>query len=128
MPWTSPERGRCGRTRPRDDRSGDGYLADSVPMGETTVTTLEGRSAGRADTPSTDETAGTGAPLQRLRTPRRPRIWFEILLIAVSYWTYSLIRNAVPEQKAAGAAQRRLDLEGGARTSASPSRRRSTTP
>ena len=36
----------------------------------------------------------------RLRTPRRPRIWFEILLIAVSYWTYSLIRNAVPEQKA----------------------------
>ncbi|WP_374684286.1 phosphatase PAP2 family protein [Streptomyces sp. ODS05-4] len=34
------------------------------------------------------------------RTPRRPRIWFEILLIAVSYWTYSLIRNAVPEQKA----------------------------
>ncbi|NEC97799.1 phosphatase PAP2 family protein [Streptomyces albidoflavus] len=39
-------------------------------------------------------------PLGRLRTPRRPRIWFEILLIAVSYWVYSLIRNAVPEQKA----------------------------
>lgn len=38
--------------------------------------------------------------LQRLRSVRRPRIWFEILLIAVSYWTYSLIRNAVPEQKA----------------------------
>lgn len=37
---------------------------------------------------------------QRMRAPRRPRIWFEILLIAVSYWTYSLIRNAVPEQKA----------------------------
>ncbi|GGU18863.1 inositol phosphorylceramide synthase [Streptomyces lavendofoliae] len=37
---------------------------------------------------------------QRVRAPRRPRIWFEILLIAVSYWTYSLIRNAVPEQKA----------------------------
>nr|WP_240965239.1 phosphatase PAP2 family protein [Streptomyces zingiberis] len=33
--------------------------------------------------------------------PRRPRLRFEILLIAVSYWTYSLIRNAVPEQKAA---------------------------
>ncbi|CAM5234341.1 hypothetical protein STANM309S_06299 [Streptomyces tanashiensis] len=31
---------------------------------------------------------------------RRPTIWFEILLIAVSYWTYCLIRNAVPEQKA----------------------------
>ncbi|MET4925928.1 phosphatase PAP2 family protein [Streptomyces sp. PSRA5] len=34
-----------------------------------------------------------------MRSPRRPRIWFEILLIAVSYWTYSLVRNAVPEQK-----------------------------
>ena len=34
-----------------------------------------------------------------MRTPRRPRLWFEILLIAVSYWTYSLIRNAVPEQR-----------------------------
>ncbi|MBN3928221.1 phosphatase PAP2 family protein [Streptomyces verrucosisporus] len=35
-----------------------------------------------------------------IRAPRRPRIWFEITLIAVSYWTYSLIRNAVPEQEA----------------------------
>jgi hypothetical protein len=34
-----------------------------------------------------------------LRTPRHPRLWFEVLLIAVSYWTYSLIRNAVPEQR-----------------------------
>ncbi|WP_245997073.1 phosphatase PAP2 family protein [Streptomyces armeniacus] len=34
-----------------------------------------------------------------MRAPRRPRIWFEIALIAVSYWTYSLIRNAVPEQR-----------------------------
>ncbi|MFG2519522.1 phosphatase PAP2 family protein [Streptomyces sp. NPDC048527] len=38
--------------------------------------------------------------LGRMRAPRRPRLWFEILLIAVSYWTYSLIRNAVPEQRA----------------------------
>ncbi|MFJ6791848.1 phosphatase PAP2 family protein [Streptomyces angustmyceticus] len=38
--------------------------------------------------------------MARLRAPRTPRLWFEILLIAVSYWTYSLIRNAVPEQKA----------------------------
>ncbi|ARZ70433.1 membrane protein [Streptomyces albireticuli] len=28
-------------------------------------------------------------------------MWFEVLLIAVSYWTYSLVRNAVPEQRAA---------------------------
>ncbi|GAA2343223.1 inositol phosphorylceramide synthase [Streptomyces caniferus] len=38
--------------------------------------------------------------MARLRAPRTPRLWFEILLIAVSYWTYSMIRNAVPEQKA----------------------------
>ncbi len=35
------------------------------------------------------------------RSPGRPRLWFEILLIGVSYWLYSLVRNAVPEQKAA---------------------------
>ncbi|MER6101130.1 phosphatase PAP2 family protein [Streptomyces sp. NPDC001832] len=40
------------------------------------------------------------ARLRSLRSPRRPRIWFEILLIAASYWVYSLVRNAVPEQKA----------------------------
>jgi len=39
--------------------------------------------------------------------PRRPRLWFEIVLIAVSYWTYSLIRNAVPEQR--GQALRNAD-------------------
>ncbi|MEV0782611.1 phosphatase PAP2 family protein [Streptomyces sp. NPDC050423] len=44
--------------------------------------------------------AGLRAP----RSPRRPRLWFEILLIAVSYWLYSLVRNAVPEQKAAALA------------------------
>ncbi|MGI5374890.1 phosphatase PAP2 family protein [Streptomyces sp. CA-251387] len=66
-------------------------------MGDTTVTTLEGREAA-VPHPVTDK-AGQSL-LHRLRTPRRPRLWFEILLIAVSYWTYSLIRNAVPEQKA----------------------------
>ncbi|WP_344631588.1 phosphatase PAP2 family protein [Streptomyces glaucosporus] len=40
------------------------------------------------------------AVVGRIRAPRRPRIWFEVLLIAVSYWTYSMIRNAVPEQEA----------------------------
>lgn len=66
-------------------------------MGETTVTTLEGREEA-VPTPVADD-AGQGF-LRRLRTPRRPRLWFEILLIAVSYWTYSLVRNAVPEQRA----------------------------
>ncbi|MFJ9794547.1 phosphatase PAP2 family protein [Streptomyces sp. NPDC101145] len=57
-------------------------------MGDRILTTSEGRSAPRR------------ATWHRLRAPRHPRIWFEILLIAVSYGVYSLIRNAVPEQKA----------------------------
>ncbi|GHF32477.1 inositol phosphorylceramide synthase [Streptomyces mashuensis] len=39
--------------------------------------------------------------LRKLRAPRRPRLWFEVLLIAVSYAVYSAVRNAVPEQRAA---------------------------
>ncbi|GAA0700863.1 phosphatase PAP2 family protein [Kitasatospora atroaurantiaca] len=37
---------------------------------------------------------------EQRRTPARPRLWFELLLIGFSYWVYSLIRNAVPEQEA----------------------------
>ncbi|SOD77938.1 PAP2 superfamily protein [Streptomyces sp. 1222.2] len=61
------------------------------------MTTLE---EGREQTAPRSVTDAQGQGfLHRLRAPRRPRFWFEILLIAVSYWTYSLIRNAVPEQK-----------------------------
>lgn len=76
-------------------------------MGESSVKTLETRTD--VSSPTVVEETGTrpGSErtlLTRLRAPRRPRIWFEVLLIAVSYWTYSLIRNAVPEQKAAALA------------------------
>ncbi|MFI6210151.1 phosphatase PAP2 family protein [Streptomyces sp. NPDC051041] len=64
---------------------------------DSTVTTPGGRKP--AVPHPVAEDAGRGV-LRRLRSPRRPRLWFEILLIVVSYWTYSLIRNAVPEQKA----------------------------
>ncbi|MEV0224228.1 phosphatase PAP2 family protein [Streptomyces sp. NPDC050704] len=69
-------------------------------MGESTVTTLEGRQPATPQ-PVADEANDRAGQrlLRRLRMPRRPRLWFEILLIAVSYWTYSLIRNAVPEQR-----------------------------
>ncbi|MEU3844247.1 phosphatase PAP2 family protein [Streptomyces sp. NPDC028635] len=73
-------------------------------MGETTVTTPEGREEAL---PQSVTAASRSGPLGRLRTPRAPRLWFEILLIAVSYWTYSLIRNAVPEQR--GQALRNAD-------------------
>ncbi|MEU7059430.1 phosphatase PAP2 family protein [Streptomyces sp. NPDC046197] len=66
-------------------------------MGDRTVTRLEGPQ--EAVPGPVAEEAGQRLS-RRLRTPRRPRLWFEILLIGVSYWTYSLIRNAVPEQKA----------------------------
>ncbi|MFB7178316.1 phosphatase PAP2 family protein [Streptomyces sp. NPDC056257] len=70
-------------------------------MGESSVKTLETRTDVSSPTVVETETrpGSDRALLSRLRTPRRPRIWFEVLLIAVSYWTYSLIRNAVPEQK-----------------------------
>ncbi|MFJ2817384.1 phosphatase PAP2 family protein [Streptomyces sp. NPDC087294] len=66
-------------------------------MGDSTVTSLEDREPAAAAHPGTD--GERRIPRRRPRTPRRPRLWFEILLIAVSYWTYSLIRNAVPEQR-----------------------------
>ncbi|MFK0253148.1 phosphatase PAP2 family protein [Streptomyces sp. NPDC090445] len=70
-------------------------------MGEASVKTLE--TGTDVSSPAVVDEEARPEPrhtlLTRLRAPRRPRIWFEILLIAVSYWTYSLIRNAVPEQK-----------------------------
>ncbi|MBV2353662.1 phosphatase PAP2 family protein [Streptomyces sp. J2-1] len=68
-------------------------------MSDSAVTDPERRSA--VAVPRTVTGGGPGGAPHRRGRPRRPRLWFEILLIAVSYWTYSLIRNAVPEQKAA---------------------------
>ncbi|WP_416978708.1 phosphatase PAP2 family protein [Streptomyces sp. T028] len=65
-------------------------------MGDSTVTPLEGRDQA---VPQPVAAGTRRRRLDGLRAPRRPRLWFEILLIAVSYWTYSLIRNAVPEQR-----------------------------
>ncbi|MEV6023987.1 phosphatase PAP2 family protein [Streptomyces sp. NPDC052036] len=70
-------------------------------MGDRTVTPVEGRTpAAPQDVTGPAQDHAGRSPLRGLRAPRRPRVWFEILLIGVSYWTYSLIRNAVPEQKA----------------------------
>ncbi|UGQ09946.1 phosphatase PAP2 family protein [Yinghuangia sp. ASG 101] len=37
--------------------------------------------------------------LRYVRTPRRPRFVVELALVALSYWVYSLIRNAVPNRE-----------------------------
>lgn len=93
-------------------------LAHCHPMGAPTTRTTEARRPdtehpGRQQPETAATTAGaeaeaaadsrlrgrTSAALGRLRAPRRPAIWFEVLLIAVSYLTYSAIRNAVPEQR-----------------------------
>jgi hypothetical protein len=80
-------------------------------MGEPTAKTakaLNGRTADlQGSTGPTPVAGATGVArtetrhslLGRLRTPRSPRLWFEILLIGVSYWLYSIVRNAVPEKR-----------------------------
>ncbi|UQA95848.1 phosphatase PAP2 family protein [Streptomyces halobius] len=69
-------------------------------MGDATMRTLDGRPATLQPSGAAPDLPPVSGRMARLRTPRTPRLWFEVLLIAVSYWTYSLIRNAVPEQKA----------------------------
>ncbi|MER5784396.1 phosphatase PAP2 family protein [Streptomyces mobaraensis] len=77
-------------------------------MGEATAKTLEGRTASPPPNGESGDRPPAGRPSRRgPRTPRRPRLWFEVLLIAIGYWTYSLVRNAVPEQRAD--AQRNAD-------------------
>ena len=70
--------------------------------GRTTVPPRSGGSIGTDGTPHGDHRTGSRHTLvARIRRPRRPRLWFEVLLIGVSYWVYSLVRNAVPEQESA---------------------------
>ncbi|MDD1062275.1 phosphatase PAP2 family protein [Streptomyces cocklensis] len=82
-------------------------------MGEPTAktaNTTDGRSAapqnstGSHTSDGAESTARPGlvhSVMERVRTPRHPRLWFEIMLIGVSYYLYSQIRNAVPEQQTA---------------------------
>jgi PAP2 superfamily protein len=55
----------------------------------------------------------TGRLRVYLSTPRKPRFVVELALIALGYWVYSLVRNAVPERKtpAVDRAWDLLDLE-----------------
>lgn len=105
------------KTRPKDDRAGANRLADYPSMGEPTAKTDTGQTAASPKRPAhpvhpdggrdgarrarsrTPGAALTGVR-HSLRSPGRPKLWIEIALIAVAYWVYSMIRNAVPEQEA----------------------------
>ncbi|ONK14856.1 phosphatase PAP2 family protein [Streptomyces sp. MP131-18] len=70
-------------------------------MGATSVSSKVERVDPAGPGPATEgseDTAAAPAPgrLSALRTPKRPRLWFELLLIALSYGIYSVIRNAAP--------------------------------
>ncbi|TDC18001.1 inositol phosphorylceramide synthase [Streptomyces sp. 8K308] len=71
-------------------------------MGASGVTVKEEQEQVEAAKPVTDRSAADPAArprhLARLRVPHRPKLWFELLLIAVSYGIYSVIRNAAPAQ------------------------------
>ncbi|GAB2594758.1 phosphatase PAP2 family protein [Streptomyces capparidis] len=62
---------------------------------------MNSRSDRKAAIPPLRRPVALGAARARLRTARRPRLGVELLLIAVAYWVYSLVRNAVPEHEAA---------------------------
>ncbi|GAA1104264.1 MULTISPECIES: phosphatase PAP2 family protein [Kitasatospora] len=80
------------------DRAGAAPIGGSVP-GEATHhrTSLPDGATSAARTRSAALRARVRT--QR-RSPARPRLWFELALIGISYWLYSLVRNAVPEQAA----------------------------
>ncbi|MFC1429783.1 phosphatase PAP2 family protein [Streptacidiphilus sp. N1-3] len=107
---TGPEGGPVGgSTGSRTGGSGVGSVVGSVAGAA--AGTAAGAASGPAITPVTDPAQASpewrspwwqrswNSLLGHFRSPGRPRLWFELLLIAVSYWLYSLVRNAVPEMQ-----------------------------
>lgn len=116
----TPEGGQAVKNPlPQDEQTATSRLADFSPMGESTEQFAADAAGGQAaaqagSVPDGGRTShrpdgatraaqSTGAAVRgrirdQRRTPARPRLWFELALIGVSYWLYSLVRNAVPEQ------------------------------
>ncbi len=104
--------------RPEDEQAATGRLADFSSMGEPTEIHAPGAERATARTggsvPGCAHVGGQpdgatraaqspsaalrGRVREQRRRPARPRLWFELALIGISYWLYSLVRNAVPEQ------------------------------
>ena len=115
----------CPMGEPKRDHEGAGTTASAVrPSGSvstdgttarTGVEPVRAQPAGNGAagtetigvTPATERPGALRSGWQRcwhplrghFHSPGRPRLWFELVLIGVSYWLYSLVRNAVPEMQ-----------------------------
>lgn len=70
-------------------------------MGATSISPSDERvEAAESVTDRRDTVSAPSRRFSRPRLPGRPRLWFELLLIAVSYAIYSAIRNAAPDRVA----------------------------
>ncbi|MFJ9695038.1 phosphatase PAP2 family protein [Kitasatospora sp. NPDC101183] len=86
---------------PTEIQQGDTMRAEAAHGGgSTTATAPPVRVPEGATRAARSRTAALRSRVrEQRRSPARPRIWIELALIGVSYWLYSLVRNAVPEQE-----------------------------
>ncbi|WP_436774007.1 phosphatase PAP2 family protein [Yinghuangia sp. YIM S09857] len=85
-----------------------------TPTQQTPPRTSQDAPAAMGSASAAEEQAPLAARVRTyLQTPRRPRFIVELALVALSYWVYSLIRNAVPnrESLAVERAWQLLDFE-----------------
>ncbi|MFI5755433.1 phosphatase PAP2 family protein [Streptomyces sp. NPDC051569] len=94
-------KGRSATPSPITDEAADpaDALEETRDATAPAIDMTHGAIAPNGSTPAFPDSPDRHSWLRRARSPRRPRLWFEILLIGLSYWIYSLIRNAVPEQR-----------------------------
>ncbi|MER6302894.1 phosphatase PAP2 family protein [Kitasatospora sp. NPDC001539] len=87
---------------PTEIQRGDAGRADGAHGGGSGA--AQAAAAGLPDGATRAAQTRTAALRNRVRdqrrSPARPRLWFELALIGISYWIYSVVRNAVPEQEA----------------------------
>ncbi|MFF4919175.1 phosphatase PAP2 family protein [Kitasatospora sp. NPDC001119] len=87
---------------PTEIQRGDARRADAASGGGSEAAkAVPGRLPDGATRAAQSRTAALRSRVSaQRRSPARPRIWFELALIGISYWVYSIVRNAVPEQEA----------------------------
>ncbi|MFH8380793.1 phosphatase PAP2 family protein [Kitasatospora sp. NPDC018058] len=87
---------------PTEIQRGDAERADAAHGGGSeAATAAPARLPDGATRAAQSRTAALRSRIRhQRRSPARPRIWIELALIGISYWIYSIVRNAVPEQEA----------------------------